>query len=135
MPVEPPRVMLLVEDDVLLRECLAEVLGDDGWQVTAVANAAAALDHMELGGMPNVLMTDLWLGTGMNGLALIDEARRRWPGLHAVLASGADVGTLDMHSSDRFLGKPFSMDALIQVVTELTRKPAATSCCVALLHG
>ena len=131
MPVEPPKVVLLVEDDALLRECLAEVLDDDGWQVIAVASAAAALDYMELGGMPNVLMTDLWLGAGMNGLTLIAEARQRWPMLHAVLASGADVGRLDMHPGDRFLGKPFSMDALIQVVTELTTKPAATSCCMA----
>lgn len=131
MPVEPPKVVLLVEDDALLRECLAEVLDDDGWQVIAVASAAAALDYMELGVMPNVLMTDLWLGAGMNGLTLIAEARYRWPMLHAVLASGADVGRLDMHPGDRFLGKPFSMDALIQVVTELTTKPAATSCCMA----
>jgi len=131
MPVEPPRVVLLVEDDALLRECLAEVLGDDGWQVIAVANAAAALDHMELGGDPDVLVTDLWLGAGMNGLALIDEARRRWPGMHAVLASGADVDRLDMHPGDRFLGKPFSMDALVQAVTELTREPAAARCCMA----
>ena len=36
MPVEPPKVVLLVEDDALLRECLAEVLDDDGWQVIAV---------------------------------------------------------------------------------------------------
>lgn len=128
MPVELPKVVLLVEDNVLLREYLAEVLGDDGWQVTAVDNAVAALDHMELGGMPDVLLTDLWLGAGMNGLALIAEARHRWPQLRAVLASGGDVDRLDMHPGDRFLGKPFSTNALIQVVTELTRKSVAASC-------
>ena len=131
MAVESPKVMLLVEDDALLRECLTEVLGDEGWLVIAVTSAAAALDHIKLGGRPDVLMTDLWLGAGMNGLTLIAEARCRWPGLHALLASGADVDRLDMHHIGHFLAKPFSMDALIQVVTELTRKPVAASCCVA----
>ncbi len=125
MPVQLPKVVLLVEDDALLRECLAEVLGNDGWQVTAVNSAAAALDQMELDGVPDVLMTDLWLGAGMNGLALIDKAQHRWPQLRAVLASGDDVDGFDMHPNNRFLSKPFSMDALVQAVTEL-----ATSCCM-----
>ena len=121
----------MVEDDALLCECLAEVLGDAGWQVVTATCAAAALDRMEAGGVPDVLVTDLLLGPGLTGLALIAEARHRWPGLRAVLTSGADVGRLDMHPEDRFLDKPFSLDTLVQAVTELTREPAAASCCTA----
>ena len=127
MPVQPSKSVLLVEDDALLRECLAEVLGDAGWRVVTAAGAAAALDHMEAGGVPDVLVTDLLLGPGLTGLALIAEAPRRWPGLRAVLATGADVGRLDMHPGDRFLDKPFSMDALVQAVTVLSREPAVES--------
>ncbi len=115
----PPRSVLLVEDDALLRECLAEMLGDAGWQVAEAANAVKALDWMAANGMPDALVTDLRLGPGMDGLALIAEARRRWPRLRAVLTSGADAARLDMHPADRFLGKPFGISALIQVVTEL----------------
>ena len=121
------RSVLLVEDDALLRECLAEMLADAGWEVAAVASADAALGHMQVGGRPDVLVTDLWLGAGMNGLALAAEARRRWPGLRAVLTSGADAATLPVHDGDRFLGKPFSMGALVQAVAELAREPVGAS--------
>ena len=64
-------------------------------------------------------MTDLRLGPGMNGRALVAEARRRWPWLRAVLVSGDDASGIDLHPGDRFLGKPFNMDALIHVVADL----------------
>jgi CheY-like chemotaxis protein len=127
-----PRTMLLVEDDPLLRECLAEMLGDAGWQVAEAVNAVKALDWMAANGMPDALVTDLRLGPGMDGLALIAEARRRWPRLRAVLTSGGDAARLDMHPADRFLGKPFGMGALIQVVMELAMDPASAGCCTAL---
>ncbi len=124
--------VLLVEDDALLRECLAETLGDAGWRVAEAANAAEALDRLTADGMPDALVTDLRLGRGMDGLALIAEARRRWPRLRAVLTSGADAARLDMHPADRFLGKPFGMGALIQVVTELATDPASARHCPVL---
>ncbi len=132
MSVMRSRTVLLVEDDRLLRECLAEMLGDAGWHVAEAANAIEALDWMNARGMPDALVTDLGLGPGMSGLALIAEARRHWPQLRAVLASGADAARLDMHPADRFLGKPFGIGALIQVVTELAMKPASAGCCTAL---
>ena len=121
------RTLLLVEDDVLLRECVGEMLGDAGWRVAEAANAIEALDWMNARGMPDALVTDLRLGPGMGGLALIAEARRRWPQLCAVLVSGADPGGLCLHPSDRFLGKPFSMGRLLQVVAELTKEPDTIS--------
>ncbi len=39
MSVMRSKTVLLVEDDVLLRECLGEVLGDAGWRVAEAANA------------------------------------------------------------------------------------------------
>ncbi len=124
--------VLLVEDDAVLRECLAETLGDAGWRVAEAANGAEALDRLTADGMPDALVTDLRLGPGMDGLALIAEARRRWPRLRAVLTSGADAARLDMHPADRFLGKPFGMGALIQVVTELATDPASARHCPVL---
>ncbi len=65
------RTVLLVEDDELLRECIGEMLGDAGWRVAEAANALEALDWMNARGMPDALVTDLRLGPGMSGLALI----------------------------------------------------------------
>ncbi len=121
------RTVLLVEDDELLRECIGEMLGDAGWRVAEAANALEALDWMNARALPDALVTDLRLGPGMSGLALISEARRRWPQLCAVLISGGDGAGLRLHPGDRFLGKPFSMGKLLQVVTEVTKEPDTTT--------
>ncbi len=123
MSVMRYRTVLLVEDDKLLRECMGEVLGDAGWRVAEAANALEALDWMNARGMPDALVTDLRLGPGMSGLALIAEARRHWPQLRAVLISGGDGAGLLLDPGDQFLGKPFSMGKLLQVVMEVTEEP------------
>lgn len=111
--------VLLVEDDLMVRECLSEVLTDAGCWVSGVANASEALDHMALNGVPDVLVTDLVLGCGMSGPKLIAAARQRWPGVCAVLISGNDIAEPALNSGDRFLRKPFGFDALACAVAQL----------------
>jgi len=124
MPVPIPSRVLLVEDDALLRECLTELLGDAGYHIAPAVDAAEALGQMEANGTPDVLVTDLWLGSGANGLALIAEARRRWPRLRAVLTSGDSTARFGLHPDDLFVGKPFNVDALVRAVAKLATKPA-----------
>ena len=112
-------MVLLVEDDALVRECLREVLDDLGGQVSAAASAAEALERMAVEGVPDVLVTDLQLGPGLNGLALIAAARQQWPGVRAVLISGTDMEEPALDPGDRFLRKPFDVDALARAVSEL----------------
>ena len=119
MPVMPPKSVLLVEDNELLRECLCEMLGEmlgeAGWQVAGAAGAAEALDRMDRD-------PKLWL---------ITSARRRWPHLRTVLMSGADVSKLTVSPGDLFLSKPFLMDALVQAVTEVVAQLTSSDCCTA----
>ena len=111
--------VLLVEDDALVRECLREVLDERGGWVSDAASAAQALEQMAAEGVPDVLVTDLQLGQGLNGLALIAAARQRWPGVRAVLISGTDMAEPALDPGDRFLRKPFDVDALARAVSEL----------------
>lgn len=113
--------VLLVEDDDYIRDCLAELLADNGWRVTAVAGAAQALRMADVGMVPDVLVTDLRLGHGMNGTALISAARRRWPLVCAVLMSGADVAEPILARGDQYLCKPFSGGRLVQIIAELAK--------------
>ena len=114
--------VLLVEDDVLVRECLNEVLSDVGWRVSEAAGAAEALDRMTTDGVPRVLVADMALGCGISGLALITAARLYWPGVRAVLVSGTDMAEPALDPSDRFLRKPFNIDALARTVSELAAR-------------
>lgn len=119
--------VLLVEDDAVVRECLREALADAGWRVGEAADAGKALDRMAADGMPGVIVTDLVLGSGMSGAALIVAAHLRWPQVHAVLISGNDVAEPTLGPGDRFLCKPFQLGDLVQAVSELIAGKAAAN--------
>lgn len=127
--------VLLVDDDAFIRDSLADLLADVGWCVTGAASAEEALLVAGASGAPDVLITDVLLGRGMNGLALITAARHRWPLVRAVLISGADIPDPVLAPSDRYLRKPFSGNLLIRLVMEVAGpgrhsailKPSATS--------
>lgn len=111
--------VLLVEGDVSVRETLGSVLGNAGWWVGEAVDAAEALDRTAFDGMPGVLVTDLVLGRGMGGLALVAAARLRWPHLPAVPIGSADMAEPELGPGDRFLRKPFDADALTRAVSDL----------------
>src|SRR4051794_28727490 len=87
----PPRVVL-VETEPFASEVAVEVLGSVGFGVIAQAtDPATALRMAEAtsGPPPAVLVTDTDLAVGsLDGLALAEEARRRWPGLGVVYITG-----------------------------------------------
>lgn len=110
--------VLLVGYDGVVRMYMAEVLGDAGMSVTATHCAGRALGLV--GAMPTlaVLVSDVKLGRGMDGVALAAEARRRCPGIRVVLMSGTpgDRDRCGLRVSDRFLPKPFGDDALLRAI-------------------
>jgi PAS domain S-box-containing protein len=79
--------VLLVDDEDLVREVLAEQLQDAGYGVIAVADGAEALAILSSGAPVDALVTDLAM-PGMDGLAVIRAAQERCPGLPAVLLTG-----------------------------------------------
>ncbi len=96
-----------------------------GLGVSGAASAEAALRAAEAdpaGPPPAVLVTDTDLAPdGMDGLALAEEARRRWPGLGVVFVTGRPSG-LDgqvLGGRDRFLPKPVRRAALVRTVRGL----------------
>ncbi len=111
--------LLLVEDDELVRACLVDMLDDAGFRVVSVSNAADALALGDGTEEPDVLVTDVYLGPGMNGMRLLALARDRWPGIGAVLISGD--GLLAHKFTDpaaRFLPKPFCGAELVRAIRD-----------------
>jgi CheY-like chemotaxis protein len=81
-----PIHVLLVEDEFLISEWVAQSLLEQGFAVQTVTNAADALEH--LASVPvDVLFTDINLPGGMDGAALARRAREMWPHLPVVYAS------------------------------------------------
>jgi PAS domain S-box-containing protein len=86
--------VLVVDDDPMVREAIAEAL-DDEYCVATAASGAEALSVLDRDEDIDVLVTDLTM-PGMDGLSLIREAQSRCPGLPALLLTGfaGDVAQL-----------------------------------------
>ena len=110
--------VLLVDDEALVREVLAEDLADAGLRVVEASSAEVALlvatAAAGAGQPPRVVVADVDLGAGMDGLALMAEARRRWPDLGVVVMTGQPAN-LDGRGPDPrevHLHKPFGPNRL-----------------------
>jgi signal transduction histidine kinase/FixJ family two-component response regulator len=110
--------VLLVDDEALVRTTLAEDLAAHGWVVSEAESGAAALAWLDGGESFDLLVTDLAM-PGMDGLAVIREARRRRPGMPALLVTGhagdAQVGLLAAAAAAgpfALLRKPVTADEL-----------------------
>jgi DNA-binding response OmpR family regulator len=114
--------VLLVEDNHLLRETLAYDLYDAGLDVRDFPCAETALSA--LGGStapPAVVVTDVQLGPGMNGLALAAKLRRRWPEANILVMTGEEENLAGMSEGQRsscFI-KPFEPARLTAAIKKL----------------
>src|SRR6266545_732479 len=85
---EMPIIVLIVEDEALVRETAVDVLGDAGFQVLEAGNGHDALALLESNPDVRVLFTDLNMPGSMDGLMLAFMASVRWPHLALILSSG-----------------------------------------------
>jgi signal transduction histidine kinase/CheY-like chemotaxis protein len=109
----PPRArVLLVEDQAVLREGLTRWLGDQGYAVVPCESAEEALPRVA---SVDVIASDVVL-PGMDGIELLDRARRAAPELPAVLFSGhldhLAARSRQIPDGVMFLEKPFAPEAL-----------------------
>ena len=82
-----PRTILVVEDDADVRHIVKRQLESLGHRVLVAEAATEALLLIE-GAAPDLLVVDVVLATGMNGIDLLNAAREKRPGLPAVFMSG-----------------------------------------------
>lgn len=114
----PKSRLLIVDDDVGMRENLAELFESLGYEVRTAANTHEALSSLAEADV-DLLLTDYKM-PGPTGLELIEEARKRRPGLRAVLMTAFGDSFTAVES--RRLGvagtlsKPFEADEVVSFV-------------------
>jgi DNA-binding NtrC family response regulator len=114
--------VLLVEDDLVVHDTLADTLLLDGFQVLRAGSADEALailhaDPMSVG----IVVTDMTVPGG-NGIALIEHARGIRPGLPAILITGFSDEALCVPvrgGGFHILSKPVHAGELVQCINTL----------------
>ena len=125
-----PRV-LIIDDDVTLRQALTKHLERAGYDIRQAADGDAGIRACERHPADAVLV-DIFM-PGQGGLQTIDRLRRAWPEVKIVAMSGVPrAGSLDVErhavalGADRFISKPFEAAELVALLATLLKQRAGT---------
>jgi CheY-like chemotaxis protein len=121
--------ILVIEDDPIMREALADWLQAAGYAVRTVADGTAGLAAVARA-PPAAVVTDIHI-PGTNGATVISELKRRHPQVVIIAISGLfnsghglDAQAAIALGAARALAKPFKRAELLRAVTELLGRPA-----------
>jgi CheY-like chemotaxis protein len=113
-------VVLVVEDEFLLRLNAVETIEAAGFEVVAAADGDEAIEILESRLDISVVFTDIQIPGSMDGLKLAQAVRGRWPPIKIVATSGrVGVTQGDLPEGGRFLSKPYSPNEITGVLREL----------------
>src|SRR5215213_442317 len=112
--------ILVVDDEVDIRELVAGILADEGYAVRTAANSETALAAIRAR-KPALLVLDIWMqGGGLDGLELLDMVKGLDADLPVIMISGHGNIETAVSAIKRgayeFLEKPFKSDRLLLVV-------------------
>lgn len=117
--------ILLVEDEVLLREGVQETLEIFGYTVIGAGDGMEALDWLEQTPI-SLIITDLVMPK-MNGVAFIEQVRLQFPSLPIIVASGSPdsvtsrlgIDTIHVPGATACIVKPFKSQDLVALVAKV----------------
>jgi CheY-like chemotaxis protein len=105
-------VVLLVEDEFLVRMATADTLMDAGYEVIEASNAQAAQEILLHRGDIQVLFTDVKMPGAMDGLQLAALVRHRWPHIQIIITSAHLAPESESLPNDAvFIAKPYGEKA------------------------
>jgi CheY-like chemotaxis protein len=114
-------VILVEEDEFLLRMDSVEILEDAGFEVILAANADEAIAILSGRSDVHLIFTDIQMPGSMDGLKLARFVRDRWPPIEIVTTSGhVRAADEDLPAGTVFLPKPYGGGELIAALRELT---------------
>lgn len=110
-------VVLVVEDDAMIRLDVVSIIEDAGIDVIEASNADDAIVLLESRSDITVVFTDIEMPGSMNGLRFAFAVRDRWPPVAIIIASGRiRPQPEEMPTEVTFLRKPCSEAAVLEAV-------------------
>ena len=116
--------VLIVDDEEDIRELVAGVLEDEGYETRTAAHADEAIEALD-SRRPSLVLLDVWLqGSRLDGLELLEEIKKRDPSIPVLMISGhgnidTAVAAIRKGAAD-FIEKPFEADRLLHLVSRAT---------------
>lgn len=110
--------VLLVEDELLVRELASEDLTEAGFSVTAAGDGDEALDHLRDRHF-DLLFTDIRMPGSLDGWQLADQARLLVPGIKVIYATGLGEAAEQLEPNERYVRKPYNLNDLRKVLGDL----------------
>src|ERR1700726_1736602 len=102
-----PAVVLVVEDELLLRMRAVDIVEDAGYTSVEAVDADQAVAILESRSDIALLFTDIQMPGKMDGLGLARSGHKRWPPIKIILVSGQlQLSGSDIPPDSRFFGKP-----------------------------
>lgn len=114
-------VVLVVEDEWLLREDIAECLRHAGCGVLTADSGEAAVAILTQADEIDVVVTDIRLGGSLNGWDVGEVGRAKRPDLPVIYTSGQTVDPPRPVGQSLFFDKPYDPDAIVRACLQLAR--------------
>ena len=109
-----PAVVLVVEDEMLLRMRTVDMVEDAGFTSVEAVDADEAVAILESRSDIALLFTDIQMPGSMDGLKLAHAVHERWPPIKIILVSGQlRLANIDIPADSRFFGKPLEAREMI----------------------
>jgi CheY-like chemotaxis protein len=118
--VDAQPVLLIVEDDLLVRMLAVEIAEDAGFSVLQATDADEAIEVLHRRPDIRVVFTDIDMPGSLDGLELAHAIRHRWPPIEVVLTSGKMRPAADeLPERSFFVPKPYDYSRLTGLLREL----------------
>jgi CheY-like chemotaxis protein len=110
-------LVLIVEDEELIRISGAEMVAEAGFDVVEAGNADEAIAILEARPDIHIVFTDIQMPGSMDGLKLAWFISDRWPPIKLVITSGrVSLGEADLPKGGSFVGKPYSATRIAEIL-------------------
>jgi len=117
---EVSKVILVVEDDLLVRNTVVGMLAELGYRLLEASNGNEALTLLEQNPDLDLLYTDMVLPSGLSGADIASEARKHVPDIRILFTSGHSENYLDTngsgHCEDKILRRPYRRREMAEFV-------------------
>jgi len=121
-------VVLVVEDDLLLRMRAVDMVEEAGFTSVEAVDADEAVAILESRSDIALLLTDIQMPGSLDGLKLAHAVHARWPQIKIILVSGQLTPTAtDIPVDSRFFAKPIESGAMIAVMRTMIGHASAPS--------